>query len=468
VARSLPSVNRLLGLLALACVVPVTALFLVALAWSYETQRAELTSHTIATARALMFGVDERLHSVALGLANLAQARALADGDLPAFRERAAALAATLPVRSITLVDAEGRQLVNTRVDPEALDPRALHPKPPGPADLAVPRVLDLFHTPVQQRSMVGVALPVKVRDREGQTLIANIDPVDLETILRRERLPAGWIAAVLDSRGVIVGRTLEHDRFVGTPARAPLVARIQEVPEDAVESMTVDGVPVITAFSRSPSTGWSIAIGMPLAALTAPLERALWLFAGVSVLVLLATFTLSQRLASRISGPLHALAAEARSVGHGPIDTHHAAFAEAEQLAQGLLHADAVMRDAQEARERAEALLRSVSDATPEAMVGVDEQERIVLFNGEAERLFGVGADDVAGVPLRRILPRATGELLEGAAGGGALEIPMRALSWEGEPFMVEARVSTSEGEHPVCTLVLRERTDATQPMAA
>jgi hypothetical protein len=43
-----------------------------------------------------------------------------------------------------------------------------------------------------------------------------------------------------------------------------------------------------------------------------------------------------------------------------------------------------------------------------------------------------------------------------------------MRALSWEGEPFMVEARVSTSEGEHPVCTLVLRERTDATQPMAA
>lgn len=456
--RALPSINGLLARLVLVCVVPVTALFLVVLAWSYRSQRAELTQNTIATARALMFGVDERLHSVGLGLANLSQTRALAEGDLDAFHERAAALAATLPVRSITLVDAQGHQLVNTRSDVEAFDARTTQPKSTPPAAAREPRVLDLFRTPLQQRYMVGVALPVAMEERDGLTLIANVDPADLETILRRERLPADWIAAVLDSRGVIVGRTLEHDRYVGTPARAALVARIREVPEDAVESVTVDGVPVVTAFSRSGTTGWSIAIGVPLAEITAPLKRALWLFAGVSVLVLLATLALSRRLAGRISGSLQSLAAAARSVGHGAIDVPSPAFAEAAQLGQALLHAEAAMRDAQEGRARAEALLDAVNEATSQAVIAVDENELIVAFNAQAERLFRIGADDVVGLPLRRLLPRASGEPFPVAA---AAEAPLllRALTWEGEPFIVEARACATANASPVsCTLVLRE----------
>jgi PAS domain S-box-containing protein len=296
------------------------------------------------------------------------------------------------------------------------------------------------------------------MQDAGGYTLVANIDPADLETMLRRERLPANWIAAVLDSQGVIVGRTLEHDRYLGMPARPALVARIREVAEDAVESVTVDGVPVITAFSRSATTGWSIAIGMPLASLTAPLERALWLFAGVSALVLLATLWLSQRLARRIAGSLQDLAAAARSVGHGRVDLPAAAFAEAEQLGQGLLHADAAMHDAQEGRERAEALLQSIGEAVPQAVVAVDAEGEIVLFNREAERLFGVGADDVAGLPVRRILPRASGEPLLVTASADAAPLLLRALTWQGEPFLVEARVSATDGDHPIYTMVMKE----------
>ena len=450
---ALPSVNRLLAKLVLLCVLPATALFLLALAWSYESQRAEMTQDTIATARALMFGVDERLHSVELGLANLSQTRALAEGDFGALQERAATVAAMLPVGSITLVDAGGRKLMTTRSDAEVIDPRALPPGPRGP------RVLDLFRTPLQQRYTVAVALPVRMNGEEGPMLIASVDPAALATILGRERLPANWIAAVLDGRGVIVARTSEHDRYVGTPARPALIARIREVPEDAVESVTVDNVPVVTAFSRSAATGWSVVIGVPLAAITAPLKRALGLFAAVSALVLVATLALSQRLAGRISGSLHALAAAARSVGGGPIDMSLPAFGEAAQLGQGLLHAEAAMRDAQEGRARAEALLDAVNEATGQAVVAVDENELIVLFNAQAQRLFRVAADDVLGLPLRRLLPRASGEPFPAGAGASGQPVLLRALTWTREPFVVEARACATANASPVtCTLVLRE----------
>ena len=57
------------------------------------------------------------------------------------------------------------------------------------------------------------------------------------------------------------MARTHEHERYVGTRARAALVARIDEVAEDAVPSTTVDGVPVITAFSRATGSGYAVAV---------------------------------------------------------------------------------------------------------------------------------------------------------------------------------------------------------------
>ncbi len=65
-------------------------------------------------------------------------------------------------------------------------------------------------------------------------------------------------------------------------------------------------------------------------------------------------------------------------------------------------------LREAVERRERrrAEARFASVLDATAEAIIAVDEDQRIVLFNTSAERIFGYTAAEAYGQPLDILLP--------------------------------------------------------------
>ncbi|WP_433615609.1 PAS domain S-box protein [Dactylosporangium sp. CA-139114] len=63
------------------------------------------------------------------------------------------------------------------------------------------------------------------------------------------------------------------------------------------------------------------------------------------------------------------------------------------------------ITRDMSE-RERAEAQVQAVLDAAPDPLLGVGEDDRIVLVNASAERLFGIARFDMIGMPVRRLLP--------------------------------------------------------------
>jgi two-component system cell cycle sensor histidine kinase/response regulator CckA len=65
-------------------------------------------------------------------------------------------------------------------------------------------------------------------------------------------------------------------------------------------------------------------------------------------------------------------------------------------------------LREAAERRERrrAEARFAGVLDATAEAIIAIDEAQRIVLFNTSAERIFGYTAAEVLGQPLDILVP--------------------------------------------------------------
>ena len=61
-----------------------------------------------------------------------------------------------------------------------------------------------------------------------------------------------------------------------------------------------------------------------------------------------------------------------------------------------------AVMRDLT-VQQRADNRFRGLLEATPDAMVCVDRDGRIVLVNAQAERLFGYGRQELAGQPVER-----------------------------------------------------------------
>ena len=63
------------------------------------------------------------------------------------------------------------------------------------------------------------------------------------------------------------------------------------------------------------------------------------------------------------------------------------------------------IIRDISE-RRNAEDRFRGLMESAPDAMVIVDQDGRIVLVNGQVERLFGYGRDELLGKPVEVLVP--------------------------------------------------------------
>jgi diguanylate cyclase (GGDEF)-like protein/PAS domain S-box-containing protein len=63
--------------------------------------------------------------------------------------------------------------------------------------------------------------------------------------------------------------------------------------------------------------------------------------------------------------------------------------------------------RRAEEALQLSEARFAGIFDVANEAIVSVDESQRIILFNKQAEKIFGYAADEVMGRPLDILIPK-------------------------------------------------------------
>jgi PAS domain S-box-containing protein len=142
------------------------------------------------------------------------------------------------------------------------------------------------------------------------------------------------------------------------------------------------------------------------------------------------------------------------------------------------IVGASKVARDMTEAKRVADALheseqrLSGILDSAMDAILTVDEQQRVVLFNTAAERMFLCSQASALGQPIDRFIParfrsyharhirnfaetgmtsRAMGEL-------GALW----ALRSNGEEFQIEASISQIDFHgRRLCTVILRDVTD-------
>ena len=393
----------------LACVLPAAIMVGSLIAYQYQRERAQFRSNAITTARTMVFAVDQRLLVTKAGLTALATSRSLRNRDFSSFYDEAKATVPDLNAENIVLLGPDGEMILNT------LKPFGT-PMPPNKASQlqqilksGKPAIADLFMGAVAGTHRVAVGVPVMHGGKVTYSINASITPERLQTILLQQRLPADWVAAIVDNTGTIVARTRDQQRFVGAKVTPTVAKRLNEVSEDAIESTTLEGIPVLAAFSRSGLSGWTVVIGIPRDSLTAGLRRSmLWL--GLGTLLLLAfTFALARALGNSIVRTTRDLIAPALALGSGeplPVPLPEPSFREAAQLGRALEQAAGLLSGANRALTQSEARLRAILESAMDAVIIVDEDHRVILFNAAAEALFGYSRQEALVASVDRLVP--------------------------------------------------------------
>ncbi|WP_025141392.1 diguanylate cyclase domain-containing protein, partial [Achromobacter sp. DH1f] len=152
-----------------------------------------------------------------------------------------------------------------------------------------------------------------------------------------------------LDKTGTIVARTRETSKFVGQKAVPALSRAVEQENEGSLETITKEGTPVYTAFSRSALTGWTVAAGAPMTLLTTDLYRSIaWLALGTLTAFGLGLW-LALRLANRLTSAVQGLVGPALALGEGrTVELPGTRVKEAEEVGTALLQASRMLAHAQ------------------------------------------------------------------------------------------------------------------------
>ncbi|HYF42775.1 MAG TPA: ATP-binding protein, partial [Ramlibacter sp.] len=179
--------------------------------------------------------------------------------------------------------------------------------------------------------------------------------------------------------QGVFVARSREAEKFVGKPANERLRAQLTSSQEGVFESVSVDGTPVLASFSRSPKYGWTVAIGVPLSALTPPLQAA-GAFGLLSLLLLTAAVVAAVRVGRRLADPVRRLGLASRQLGSG---------APLEVESTGLKETDEVLTALNEANQR---ITQATHDMEERVRHALDEAEKAHRTVVQSQRLEALG----------------------------------------------------------------------------
>ena len=191
--------------------------------------------------------------------------------------------------------------------------------------------------------------------------------------------------------------------------------------------------------------------------------------FIGIATLSL--ALALAYRIASAIVKPVRELARTSAKIANGDLAARARIDGpvELESVARQFNRMLDVRADAEEALRASEERLHGIVHMAAEAIVVVDEQFHVVLFNPTAEAIFGCAAAEVVGAGVERFIPQrlrvASRQYMAGFSAGGASVIRMGdhaeifGLRADGEEFPLELSLARiTHGGKPLYSAVLND----------
>lgn len=343
------SIRSSLAALVAACLLPASVVALGLLAYAYHHDKEQMLESSLTTARTISYLVDKHFSNVEATLNALSTSPSLSLGDIPAFYWQAREALLTQDVANLVLTDPAGGQVMNTlRPLHTVLPPNGSSIRFNDFGDTGKAVISNLFQGEVAGRPVIAVAVPVR---RSGETLYglsAGMSPQVFETMLREQRLPAQWHSALIDRNGTIVARGRDAQSHVGRPASPALLAALDKSDEGTFKGVTATGIATYSAYKRSPLTGWTVVIGIPVEHMAGQLRQALSGLIFTIVGLFVAGLIMARLLGNRITGAITGLTAPAIALGEGKtVEVPPLPLLEADQVGRALVRASEMLEQA-------------------------------------------------------------------------------------------------------------------------
>lgn len=449
-------------LFALACLLPAVVLIGIG---AYESAR-DMRDAAQEQTRVLADQVDQTLASKIAELerllAQLSQRSPVRRFDFDecaiAFRD----IALSFPsVTNLTLSTATGLQVCSHASNPAAREP----PTKAGwfQRALAAPGLMlsEPLQEPATHRWVVMPSFPI--RDEQGRPiglLTLQLDLLALQAQVLPPALDRKLTIAVLSSQAAFLLRYPDPTLWHGKSAVhvAQTMARIRANASGFELGVSRDGVSRLYSYRKFSQADWLIVAALPEHDVFAPYYSRLRWGAASGLLTLLLCSLLAQGFSRALTRPARRLAETAQAVADGD------AQARAPELGPQELRA--VSRQFNQMLDQLQAHVTAVRlsemqragiiDTAMNAIVTIDADLNIILFNPAAEQAFGYSAEQVLGQPVNLLVPDALraghAQLIQGFGNSGQVSRSLapaggvRGRRADGSEFSAEASVSQLE----------------------
>ncbi len=443
------SIRVQLTCLVAVCVVPVWVAAALLVNLGYQAKRALVTQGMQEMSRSLSMVVDRELASVQAALTALATSPSFASGDLAAVHAQAATLLQSWPGANIVVCDARGQQLINLRRPFGApLPQRAIPETVRRIFEDGTPVVSDLYRGAVSRQPLIAIDVPVFRQGRVVYDLSMALPSSRLDSILSRRQLSGEMFGAILDSGGMVVAKTRQPQCFVGHRWCSVLRNAVTRSATGMVRTVSLEGDPLFTTFSRTSLANWVVVIGVPGSTVTGELHRWLaWALAG-ALFLSIAGVALAMVIGRNVTRSIRSLLRPALALGRGESleSMPCSGLREVDDVAQSLMRMSDLARERLAARDRAQELLhqseqryRSVVEDQTELICRFAPDGTLSFVNPVYCRVFGGTWDELVGKTWQTIVFDDDIPIIEER---------LAALSPANPVVIVENQVHTASGE--------------------
>jgi PAS domain S-box-containing protein len=392
--------------LTLATLLPMIAFAVVASVLFAQRERATFERGARERTLALLTAVDAELAGSITALQALATSDDLASDSFKTFHAEATRVLRSQPRwLTINLAPPSGQQIVNVlRPFGARLPAIAERPSFDQVLETGQPAVSNLVQDQITGPLDFAVRVPIIRQGVVTYVLSAVVKPDAIAALLAVQRVPSDWVVEVLDGNQRIAARTLSPARTVGRLTSESLLAALARAPEGWFRGRSLEGADVYTAYNRSASSGWTVAMGIPAAVLQAPVRATAWAMGAGIVASGVSAFLLAFVLGRRITAPIVSLAAAARAIGRGeswPID-QRTRIEEVGALSRTLDEAASAIRS----REETQGYLAAIVETSSDAILSFAVNGTILTWNSGATQLFGYAAEDTVGRHVAMLFP--------------------------------------------------------------